>query len=119
MDVGGMHVECIWDVTGLERDEESFFRHVRFLRNGKTIGGAWRVEEIKERWEKVDEKKEVRKDIKIEPWDDLDDVNCRWKIEGWGRVFEKDLVNALSLYARELQDEVEGYGRSKQEGKNR
>lgn len=45
--------------------------------------------------------------IKIEPWDDLDDVDCRWNIAGWGLVFEKDLVNELRLYARDLQDEAE------------
>lgn len=49
--------------------------------------------------------------IKIEPWDDLDDVNCRWKIEGWELVFEKDLVKELRLYARKLQDAGEGHGR--------
>ena len=53
VDVDDMHVECIWDVTGLERDEESFFGHVKILRNGEQIGGCWFVEEIQERWEKV------------------------------------------------------------------
>ena len=43
--------------------------------------------------------------IKIEPWDNLDDVDCRWKIEGWGLVFEKDLVKELRLYARNLEDD--------------
>ena len=44
------HIVCIWDVTGLERNTESLFNHVKVLRNGKSIAGVWHVEEIKERW---------------------------------------------------------------------
>lgn len=51
VDVDGSLVSCIWNVTGLERDKESLFQHVRILRNGKQIGNYWFVEEIKERWE--------------------------------------------------------------------
>jgi hypothetical protein len=55
--------------------------------------------------------------IKIEPFDDIDAPCCRWIIVDYGVFHEKDLVNALRLYARELQDEAEGYGRFKKEVK--
>jgi hypothetical protein len=40
----------LWNVTGLELDEDMFLNHVRILRKGEQIGGAWNVAEIKERW---------------------------------------------------------------------
>jgi len=48
IDVNGRHIACIWDVTGLRRDESG---HMGILRSGKQIGGVWHAEEIKERWE--------------------------------------------------------------------
>lgn len=45
--------------------------------------------------------------ISIEPYDALDDLSCRWKIQGYGVVSEENIVNALRLYARDLQDEAE------------
>jgi hypothetical protein len=49
--------------------------------------------------------------IKIEPYDDLDDLDCRWDIEGYGLVLETHLIKTLRLYARALQDEAEREGR--------
>ena len=45
--------------------------------------------------------------IKIEPYDDLDNLVCRWNIEGYGLVFEEDLVETLRFHARPLQDKKE------------
>ena len=50
LDFKGAHKVVLWDVTGLELDKTSFFNHVKILRHGKQIGGAWDVKEIKERW---------------------------------------------------------------------
>ena len=50
LDFEGFHKFVLWDVTGLKKDENSFFANVKILRNGKQIGGAWDVKEIKERW---------------------------------------------------------------------
>jgi hypothetical protein len=33
-------------------------------------------------------------------------VDCRWKIEGWGLVFEKDLGKELKAYFEEVNEEV-------------
>jgi hypothetical protein len=50
LDVNCRHTSCIWGVTGLKRDTESLFGHVKILRSGKQIGGCWNVVEIKETW---------------------------------------------------------------------
>ena len=50
IDLNGFHKMCLWDVTGLKLDEDMFSDHVRILRKGKQIGGAWNVAEIKEKW---------------------------------------------------------------------
>ena len=50
LDFGGIRKFVLWNVTELELDENSFFNHVKILRKGKQIGGAWGVKEIKERW---------------------------------------------------------------------
>jgi hypothetical protein len=42
--------------------------------------------------------------IKIEPYDDLDDLVCKWYVEGYGLVFERYLVETLRFYARQLQN---------------
>jgi len=50
IDVDDNHKIVIWDVTGLEWDNEAAINHFKILRRGKQIGGTWNVKEIKERW---------------------------------------------------------------------
>ena len=50
VDFGGVLKFVLWNVTGIKKDENEYPPHVKILRNGKQIGGAWDVKEIKERW---------------------------------------------------------------------
>ena len=43
--------------------------------------------------------------VNVTPYDNLDDIDCRWQIEGYGLVFGKDLDKNLKDYYRE-QDET-------------
>jgi len=48
--------------------------------------------------------------VNIEPYDNIKDVDCRWKIEGWRLVSGKDLEKELktfNLESEELEEEEE------------
>ena len=44
----------------------------------------------------------------VTPYDDINDVDCRWEIADWGLVFGKDLEKELKAYYRELHEFGEG-----------
>ena len=55
--------------------------------------------------------------VNVEPYDSIDDIDCRWYIADRGLVFGKDLEKELKAYYKELQefDTEEEIGGEKQE----
>lgn len=45
--------------------------------------------------------------VEVTPFDDLDDVDCRWQIEGVGIVFGRDIEKELKAYYREKGEDEE------------
>jgi hypothetical protein len=43
--------------------------------------------------------------VNIEPYDLIDDTNCRWEIKGYGVVLGKDIETALIDYFSDLEEE--------------
>lgn len=45
--------------------------------------------------------------VEVEPFDDIEDGDCRWTIKGWGVVFGKDLEEELKKRCRAMKEEAE------------
>lgn len=42
--------------------------------------------------------------VNVEPFDELNEKDCRWSIEGYGVVFEDELVFELRKYFADIED---------------
>lgn len=45
--------------------------------------------------------------VEVEPFDDINDVDCRWQIKGYGVVFGRDLEKELKKCYRARKEEAE------------